>query len=216
MTVDPFAHSDAAYALGALDGAERAAYEAHLPTCAACQARVAEARSTLAFLGAVEPADLERADEAPPDTLLPGLLRRARRERSRRRAVTTSIAAVAAACLVALAVVLWPDSKAAAPPPPQALSAVRTSQVSATAALTTRRWGTQIDVRCRYAHDQGFAGAYDLRVIDKDGSAHAAGSWTQIGDRTVEFTGGTEVRRDRIAKVQITLTDGTPILQLRL
>lgn len=42
--VDPFEHDDAAYVLGALGDAGRAAFEAHLPDCAACTARVAALR----------------------------------------------------------------------------------------------------------------------------------------------------------------------------
>ncbi len=238
MSSDPFVHSDAAYVLGALSPAETAEFEAHLQTCPACQDRVAQARDTVDLLGPTvdlppgtfgvgDPVDdlgddLGRdpvGDEVPPDTLLPGLLRRARREQRRRRAFTASVAGLAAACLAALVVALWPSTASPSGPRPQALHAVTSvSFVTATAALRPHPWGTEIDVRCKYAHHGGDNGrhAYGLRVVDRDGKVHPAGTWTQVDEHTVVFTGGTQVRRERIAKVQVTLADGTPILQLSL
>lgn len=223
MSTDPFVHDDAAYVLGALEPTERAEFEAHLGTCPACQDRVREARATLVLLGpagSVPPA----GDDAPPDTLLPGLLRRARREQRRRRVLTTSVAVVAAACLVVLValVAVRPGSSSAPAPRQQALRPLTpVSLVRATAALRPRAWGTEIDVRCRYAHggagdDDSVAHPYGLRVVDRDGHAHDAGTWAQAGHGTVVFVGGTEVRRERIAEVQVTLADGTPVLQLTL
>lgn len=49
---DPFEHDDAAYLLGALDGAELAAFEEHLAGCAACSARVAALRPAVGALAA--------------------------------------------------------------------------------------------------------------------------------------------------------------------
>ena len=102
-------------------------------------------------------------------------------------------------------------------PAPQALRAVGVSHITATAALVPKRWGTEIDVHCRYS-ESNTAGThtYGLRVVDKAGKVHPAGSWTLADARSIAFTGGTEVRRERIAKVQVTLADGTPILQLTL
>ncbi|WP_375482834.1 anti-sigma factor family protein [uncultured Jatrophihabitans sp.] len=230
---DAFSHLDAAYVLGALDSDDLAAFEAHLRTCAACRARVDELRPTVRVLAAAraagvtagvghdEAADDRRADDRDragpvPDTLLPGLLRRAGRERRRRRWAVTGIAAVAAACLVTLVVVLWPSSTPSRPAP-QALAAVRTTPVHATARLVAKPWGTEIDVRCTYArYAASLRGDYGLRVIDRDHRSHDVGTWSLVPDGTTYFTGGTAVRRERIARVQITLPDGTAILQLTL
>ena len=58
-------HLAAAYALDALDDAERAEFEAHYQTCEICRAEVAQHRATAAHLAdasaAVPPAGLERA-----------------------------------------------------------------------------------------------------------------------------------------------------------
>jgi predicted anti-sigma-YlaC factor YlaD len=219
VTSDPFVHYDGAYVLGALDDSERAEFEAHLMTCAACRARVGEVAPPAALLAGLSEADFHDSDVAvggpPPDTLLPGLLRRAQRQQTRRRAVATSIVAVAAAAVIGLAVAIWPTSSPAGPKP-QALTAVMPAPVTATATLVAKRWGTEIDLTCRYTESVEVPRAYGLRVIDTAGRPHDAGTWTLVAGRAIAFTGGTDVARDRIATVQITLPDGTPILQLNV
>ncbi|MDT4911383.1 MAG: hypothetical protein QOC66_511 [Pseudonocardiales bacterium] len=216
-SIDPFVHDDAAYVLGALDEDDRRAFEAHLPTCAECQARVAQLRPTADLLTGLPLSALTNDEPVPPipDTLLPGLLRRARRERRRRGVVIASLTAVAAACVAAVAIVMWPGGSAPARPAPQAFSAVRTSPVSATAQLVPKAWGTEIDLRCHYPNVPNYA-SYNLVVIDKDHNRYSGGSWTLVPGRTITFTGGTSVRRADIDRVQITLPDGTPILQLHV
>ena len=44
------------YALGVLEGEEKAAFEAHVPTCAACAEKLAEARGRIALLAFSAPA----------------------------------------------------------------------------------------------------------------------------------------------------------------
>jgi hypothetical protein len=218
-SVDRYATWDAAYLLDALEPAERAEFETHLETCPECRARLDEARATADLLAALGPrgAGLPPAlDAGPePDTLLPGLLRRAARERRRRRLTTASVAAVAAACLVALVVVLWPGDSGPARPEARAMHPVSANvPLSATARLESKPWGTQIDLKCRYEQIIEKATGYDLEVIDKDNHVHDGGAWTLAPDRTITWTGGTDVRRERIAKLQITLKDGTPVLEL--
>jgi anti-sigma-K factor RskA len=64
--VNPDAHEihalSGAYAVDALDAAERALFEDHLASCAACRAEVASLRGTTALLGGLE-------DAAPPPAL---------------------------------------------------------------------------------------------------------------------------------------------------
>jgi anti-sigma factor RsiW len=214
---DPHLYDDAAYLLGALDDADRDAFEAHLTTCAACRDRVAELRPTAGLLAGLrahgEPGDAGEPDAGPvPDTLLPGLLRRAARERSRRRLVTAGLAGLAAACLIALVVVVWPASSPSQPPA-RALHPVRPTPVVATARLVSRTWGTQIDLACKYERELSPKIVYRLVVVDVDRRRYDAGGWT-VGEGTTHFIGGTEVRRDRISRVEITLPDGSPILRL--
>jgi anti-sigma-K factor RskA len=64
MSTDhPFADSVAAYALGALDADERRAFEAHLATCARCQAELRDAQKVSAALA------LSAPREDPPASL---------------------------------------------------------------------------------------------------------------------------------------------------
>jgi anti-sigma factor RsiW len=209
---DVFRFDDGPYVLGALDEADRLAFEAHLLTCAECRERVAELRPTADLLGGITAADLE--DVAPvPETMLPGLLARARRERRRRRAGTVSLGAVAAAAAAALVVVAWPASKPSAPVA-EAFAPVRPSPVSATAALVARHWGTEIDLHCHYAEESERSVPYQLVVTDRGHHSFIAGTWTLAPGNDTDFTGGTAVPRADIELVQITLPDGTPILQL--
>lgn len=211
---DPFKYDDGAYVLGALAPDERAAFEAHLETCPDCQDRVADARAAAELLTGLTVTDLR--DPGPlPDTLLPGLLRSARRERSRRRWVTGSLAAVAAACITALAIVLWPSTSAPSAPE-QAFVAVRPSPVTATARLVAKGWGTEIDLHCQYAESVDRYEPYRLIVVDTHGGSHDVGSWTLVPGNEVTFTGGTSLQEADIARVEIALENGAPILQLTL
>ena len=97
MSHEPFETLAAIYAVGALDGDEVAQFEAHLPTCPACQAAVRDAEETLAR------AVLTAPPQAPPAAAREALVRRVaeRRDvRSRawlRWAAATLVAAGAAA-----------------------------------------------------------------------------------------------------------------------
>jgi hypothetical protein len=222
-TIDPFAHYDGAYALGALDDDDRRAFEAHLETCPDCQARVADLRATASLLALLPPSidlnDLtdDPVDEPAPDTLLPRLLREAGRERARRRWLTAAVSGLAAAALVALAVVLWPGGSGTPAPAAQAFAAVRPSPLTATAQLVTKAWGTEIDLHCTYPASDNDRFGYNLVVIDKNRKPHDAGDWTLVPGRAgIDFTGGTSVPRDQIASGQITTPTGTPILELKL
>lgn len=214
MSSDPFRYDDGAYVLGALDTAERAAFEAHLETCAECRERVTAARESADLLAGVLVSDLD--DVPMPDTLLPGLLRAARQERRRQRWLTGSLAAVAAACAIALAVVLWPSGGGSPTTAALPFRPVGASPVHATAQLVAKGWGTQIDLRCHYVEGWQQTVAYQLVVIDAAGQRHVAGSWQLTPQHTVEWTGGTALPEKDIARLQITLKNGHPILQLNV
>jgi hypothetical protein len=219
---DPFLHDDAPYVLGALEPAERAAFEAHLQTCAECRARVAELRGPVAALAGVHAdvlAEIQTVDEPVPDTLLPGLLRRAARERRRRRSVTAVIGSVAAACVLALVVVAWPGGSDNAPnrPPAQALSALKPIPLKVTARLTAKAWGTRIDLHCTYPSYEHDRFAYDLVVVDRSNRSHVAGDWSLVpGKDGLEFTTGTSVPKDQISRLLVRTPSGTPLLELHL
>jgi Putative zinc-finger len=219
-TIDPFEHDDAAYVLNALPEPERTAFEAHLATCGACTGRINALVPTSALLADITAADLAEPDpEHEPDTLLPGLLRRAAAARRRQRWLVNGLGGLAAACLIALAVAAWPTSHAGQlghQPAPQAMSALTASPLHATATATDRKWGTQINLDCRYTGygDASTRLTYALRIVDRAGAAHDLGTWTLQPGTDTTFTSGTALRRDQIASIEITRPSGTPILQL--
>ena len=212
-TTDPHRYDDAAYVLGALAPDERAAFEAHLATCAECVARVHEIDVVPALLAGIDEADL--VDEPMPDTLLPSLLRAANRQRRRQRLFVGSLAAVAAACAAALIVALWPASSPAGPAP-RAFVPVAASPVSATATLTAKSWGTAIDVRCHYLDssiEQSWH--YALVAYDRSGKPHQLGDWKLPPDKNIDYQAGTSLTPGQITRLVITLSSGQPVLTLR-
>jgi anti-sigma-K factor RskA len=105
MSHEQWTDSAAAYALGALDTDERAAFEAHLTTCATCRAEVATLRETAAMLAYAAP-----VRESPPAALRQRILREARSVRPigsaiglRRPPVLPWLAAAAGVALTVLA-----------------------------------------------------------------------------------------------------------------
>lgn len=223
MTIDPFEMDDAAYVLGALRGAERAAFEAHLNTCPECLARVAALRNVPAMLAGITEADLAvdgpSAPSGPvPDTLLPALMRAVRAQRRRRRGLIAGLASVAAACALALSLVLaWPSGHSHAAP--VAMAAVRPSPVQATAQLDGVDWGTSITLVCHYT---GVSGGhygddvqYSLVVVRKDGTSQVAGSWNLTPGEQTTFRTGTAWPKSQLAKVEI-VSGSTELLSLSL
>lgn len=216
MSSDPFVHDDAAYVLNALEPDERAAYEQHLTTCAACRSRLREVQDLPDLLAGIDADEIEAFDP-PPDTLLPGLLRRAGVQRRRQRRVMGALAAVAAACLIAVVVSFWPSgSSTPAAPPQHSFAAVAQSPVRATASLAATSWGTAIDVHCSYIPGV-FEGSYRYGLVayDRSGNAHRLGDWTLPPDRNIDYSTGTALTPAQIARLEITLPDGTPLLRLK-
>ncbi|WP_370617473.1 zf-HC2 domain-containing protein [Mumia qirimensis] len=221
---DPYATSDAAYVLGLLDDAERGAFERHLGSCADCRARVASVQPVAAALAGTAAVDVgdHAADVPLPETLLPGLVGRARAERRRRRRVLGGAAAAVAACAVTVVVAAWPtdtpssgdrtsESVAEAP-----LTSLVDVPVSAAATLDEKEWGTQIVLDCRYG---GYAGGgeartYGLRVVDTDGRAYAVGSWSIAPGQEMTFRTGVALPEDRIEVIEVVRPGGAAILRL--
>jgi hypothetical protein len=218
-THDEFEYDDAAYVLGALSPERRLQFEAHQAGCAECTARVAELAALPGLMAGLEESDFADLG-APPDTLLPGLLRRAGVQRRRQRWLVGGLAGLAAACLIALVVSVWPSGGGAGPSGPtvrpQAMQAVIQSPVRATATLVARKWGTQIDLDCRYSGGSVPDGSYLLRVVPRSGQTIAAGSWTLVAGSETKWSTGVAIPQSQIKQVEITLPNGQPILSLTL
>jgi hypothetical protein len=225
---DAFENDDAAYVIGLLSDAERAAFEAHLATCDGCAERVRQLADTVGLLASISVDDLLASDvdggsdpagqasETVPDTLLPGLLHRAGLTRRRQRWLTTGVTGLAAACLIALVVVVWPSAGSPKPARPQAMVALVATPLRATAAVSHAEWGTRISLDCNYRYTPARAGrfSYELIVVAKDGTRHNLGSWTVAAGVDTKFTSGTALPDSAISSVQIASSDGTPLLSL--
>ena len=113
-------HLAAAYALDAVDETERAAFEAHYPSCDVCRIDVDEFRATLAVLaaGQATPPDPQLKDRVMADIartlqlspLVPDVVSDlARRRKQRRRRMTTGLLAAAAALVLVVSSVAIAD-----------------------------------------------------------------------------------------------------------
>lgn len=226
LDADPFEHDDAAYVMGLLTGDDRLAFERHLDTCEACRRRVADLRPTadlLSGLGSDDLLEALSADAKPspmPDTLLPGLLRRAGIRRRRERWLTSAISGLAVASLVALVIAIWPSGgSGGGGGSPQALRALVKTPLRASAAVTSVSWGTRISLDCAYQDataGQPNGGSYGLTVIANDGSRHSLGTWSVAPGRHTKFTSGTSLSGSQLRTIEIVNNTGTPVLSLNL
>ncbi|HWL45454.1 MAG TPA: anti-sigma factor [Ilumatobacter sp.] len=173
----------AAYALDALDPAERAAYEAHFTTCAACRGDVAELRETAAQLGgltaATPPADLKSrvlAEVATTRQLAPRTASVVPLVPRRRGRVLAAVATVAAAVVLVMAAALvvgrggneFNDQLAAMLADPSA----RMVELDGAGAGSVRLvWdGARVAVVGIGLADPGSGQRYELWMVDSDGA----------------------------------------------
>jgi len=213
---DPYRDWDAAYVLGALSAKDRRAFEEHLRTCPECSAEVSSLAGVPRTLAAL-PAEraLATVTEAPPN-LLPDLVRTVQRDRRRRRiklgALLAGVAAVAAAIGALIAIPLTQEE-------PQGdyvvLAQTVESKLSADARLVPERWGTTIEISCRYdelATPSERARGYELYVTDTSGKAELIASWTSAPGTTVKPAATTKLRREEIRALDIRSSETGRIL----
>jgi hypothetical protein len=213
---DPYRDWDAAYLLGALSASDRRAYEEHLRTCAECSAEVGSLAGVPGTLALV-PDDRALATlSASPPNLLPGLVRAVQEDRRRRRfrlaGVIAGVAATAAAIGVVVAIPLAREE-------PQGdyvvLAQTVASKLTADARLVEERWGTTIEISCRYdelATPSERARGYDLYVTDESGKASLIASWTASPGTTVKPAATTKLRRSEIKALDIRSSETGRIL----
>ncbi|HET6877560.1 MAG TPA: zf-HC2 domain-containing protein [Jatrophihabitans sp.] len=220
---DPFEHFDGAYVLGALDDADREAFEQHLPGCIECRQRVAELAELPGLLAGVSLAEVLEEDAGPvPDTLLPGLVREVRRSRTRR-TVLSVLGAAAAACAAALIAVAatgsTPGTGGSTWTPPSAaqmMHPVGQSPVHAAVVLAALGHGTRVTVYCHYDSASGGEADYGLTAIDRNGNRHALGSWWISPGENLTYVAPTALARQQIRQLAVTDAAGTPILRVNV
>jgi hypothetical protein len=204
---DPYREWDAAYLLGALSANDRRAYEEHLRTCDECSAEVASLAGVPGML-AVLPEDraLATITTIPPN-LLPGLVRSVQRDtRKRRIRLGGLMAGIAAAAAVIGAVVAIPLSREEPQGDYVVLAQTVSSKLSADARLVPERWGTTIEISCRYdelATPSERARGYELYVTGPSGKAQLLASWTAAPGTTVKPAATTKLQRGEIRALDI-------------
>jgi hypothetical protein len=243
LEFDRFRDFDAAYVFGALSTDDRAAYEAHLPTCAHCRRAVAELAGLPGLLARV-PVDqvIDEAREEAPPSLLPRLLTEAARERRRMGLRTVVGGLVAAACIVAAVVLALavdgrgernqaaggvPSTSSSAPPtgsssasaaPQLPMRVVAVTSLRATAAVTSVAWGTKVEMRCTYPASGGspdyVEDDYQLRAILRDGTTSVLATWNAVAGKTLRIEGDSSAHRADFSSVQVTDLHGAVLLEL--
>ena len=213
---DPYRDWDAAYLLGALSAKDRRAYEEHLRTCDECSAEMASLAGVPGTLAALPDDRALATITADPPNLLPGLVRNVQRERRRQRvrlgALMTGVALVAAAIGAVIAIPLTHEQ-------PQGdyvvLAQTVSSKLSADARLVPERWGTTIEISCRYddlATPSERARGYELYVTDTSGKSQLIASWTSSPGTTVKPAATTKLQRSEIQALDIRSSESGRVL----
>ncbi|MGW4333708.1 zf-HC2 domain-containing protein [Rhodococcus koreensis] len=236
---DPYVRWDAAYVLGAMSGAERREYEAHLAHCAQCSQAVSELAGMPGLLALITPEEAfgTLSDGAPEDEEMPaprvltGLVGTVQRRRRHRRAAAALAAAAAViAVAVPVGVLATQDRTPAAPvtalPVPDrgntteaVFAPVVPTTITASASVVSTSWGTVIFVECSYEDTwpgDGRYGAdtegYVLTVTDRSGVVTTVASWTGEAGQTVRPTATTSLPVDEIASIDVRSDDDHQVL----
>ena len=226
---DEYAQWDAAYVLGSLTKADRQEFEAHMQGCPSCRQSVGELGGMPALLGLLSVDEASAIDEPdpdmPPSRVLTSLLATVSRQRRNARLVRWGTVAAAAAAIV-VAVVIGVQLRPAAPSSPTRAAAPMTrvadTELTATVALTSRGWGTQIDMNCNYpAEPNGSAQDKNeqpdrlaMEVIGSDGKHDRVATWMAVQGVEANLVGNTSMPMDQISTVQIVSADtGNVLLQ---
>ena len=222
---DRYAYDDAAYVLGALEPADRVAFERHVASCPICHQSVTELAGLPAILQQVDPASLDTLNAEPvPDSLLPRLLAEVSRNRSRR---TVRIAATGflVACLLAVlafgGVQVWSHSHR-----PQVLVMQPVSPDATGVHATVRLLGDSADPRIQL--DCGYLGnpneepnpsyepSYRMVVFNRAGMMRDLGSWSPEPGENVELVRDSPWRLQALSRIEIATSSGEVLLRLSL
>lgn len=219
-----------AYVLGALEPAERAQVEAHLPFCTACRDQLAAIAGLPGLLSQLRPEDLDVPDVADvpdvpadgsQDSTLTGpgadVLRRALTELAgwqRRKRIRTRVVGAAASVVVltAGAGIATSLSTPNAPHPASFTTVAATDRGSHAAALFElhpQPWGTAVTVRLQHVP----AGTHcRLTTIDHRGQQQTISSWQADYDGGASITGASDLAPTDIATLQIITANGHTII----
>jgi hypothetical protein len=217
---DDVADWDAAYVLGALTPADRRVYESHLAQCPSCRAAVARLAPTVGLLSRV-PADRARAIADVPEEPAAQLREKVVRAHSLRRQRRRNIFTLAAAAALILGGISVPLAVTVGEPRGEvhALTDLVQAPLEASVRLTDARWGTEIDLVCRYSGEQldappgGFP--YALAVVGRDGTTTTLSTWRAAPGSTTQLSAGTDLAVGDIGAIEIRRTDDAQTVVMR-
>ncbi|MEU0273915.1 zf-HC2 domain-containing protein [Streptomyces sp. NPDC006307] len=215
----------AAYALGVLEPADALRCEEHLAACVPCAMRLADLTGTVAALAQLagrEPLRPGRAAGPKPGPRSGPGRRRGPARRHRRAAAPLPrvrrwrgrLVAAAAALAVGVpgAALLGADDEPASPERGAVAATDPATGVTAALALRDRAWGTEVAVRVA-----GVRGPHvcDLVAVGRDGREWPVMSWaTPVGGDDPVVEGGTALRRDEIARLEVRDREGRRLVSV--
>lgn len=217
------------YVLGAIDPAERAIVDAHLPTCRDCRDELAGLAGIPALLARVGPEELARieaeepaqAEEQPPPELIGTVLdlaaARRRRNRWRYGAAAAAVVALAGGVFGGLAT----TGSTPSPVPTIAFSPGSTAwehagatnpanNVNAQIAYGPERWGTVLAAK---VEGIPVGTTCQLWVVHNDGTKTQAMEWTTANDEgTVWYWGSLSMPHTNKGIKDFQVTNGSKLL----
>ena len=222
------------YVLGAIDPAERAEVDAHLPSCSRCRDEVAALAGLPALLGRISEEQISQVTAPPPPALLEQLLAKAAAKRPDRRRQWLPLAVAAVFVLIVGALVgalLTPGPDRSLVPPVAQSSPRVTTSVPATEQLEERsavdpvtkveawvgaedeEWGTALTIRLKGAPTGARCRLY---AVAANGHRDAAGAWQYGSLDYEEFHGSTMIALADLSRVEVVLTNGRRLITIPL
>lgn len=221
-----YADWDGAYVMGVLSRTERLEFEEHLAGCPECSEAVADLGALPGLLGLLDRDEAELLLRTPVADPPPDLAARSlaaipspwwRRGAMRSMRVRGGLALAAAALVAAAIAIPLAEHHDTAPAPATvavALEQTRPSPISADVGLTSLRWGTRIDMVCRYAAGGSYGERpYSLYVVDRRGHAELVSTWHAGPGETARTTGSTALSVSDIASIELRGGGGTVLLR---
>ncbi|MFG2091103.1 MULTISPECIES: anti-sigma factor family protein [unclassified Spirillospora] len=237
MSADMLHIDVGAYALGLLEEPDRRAFEAHLPTCAACHEELGELRGIARTLDGIGPiAEPAGAIPVPPEpAVVSDLMRHRVRKQRRYRAARALAAAAAGVVLLGGALgtgfTLGADREQEPPAQPDTGTAALLrdgDQVSAsdagtgvtgTVAMQGKAWGSRIGLKLSKVRGPLQC---ELVAVDGRGDAHTVAGWSVPakgyglpGSAQPHLTlqGGTALNPEEISRFEVrTIGEGRTLL----
>ncbi|MEV6347992.1 zf-HC2 domain-containing protein [Actinoplanes sp. NPDC051851] len=221
-------HDDAAYVLGALSPAERAAYESHLATCSFCREAVADLSRVPDMLDRLDADEFVRLLDpslSPPrgsqpfSTSFPGT--RQPRPAPVRTFPIRLVSTFAAAVLVLIlggGVAAWvmrggdTDTGQLTGPAVAMTPTQEKSPISATIRLSSTAGGTKVEMTCSYSDEAEKPYTFKLIAYGPDDEEEQLGSWVAQPGSESKVPGVTHIAMTSLDRLDLVRFDGKVML----